>query len=54
LGRRLYGKYLSKETKQLKNRINEIKEHKFDKEFTRLMEMKKDQLKKEYYARDSE
>jgi formate hydrogenlyase subunit 6/NADH:ubiquinone oxidoreductase subunit I len=54
LGRRLYGKYLSKETKQLKNRINEIKEHKFDKEFKRLMEMKKDQLKKEYYARDSE
>ncbi len=54
LGRRLYGKYLSKETKQLKKRINEVKKHKFDKEFDELMEMKKDQLKKEYYARDSE
>lgn len=54
LGRRLYGKYLSKESKHLKKRINEIKRHKFDKDFKRLMEMKKDQLKKEYYARDSE
>jgi len=54
LGRRLYGKYLSKETKQLKKRINEIKKHKFDKEYNELMNMKKDQLKKEYYDRDSE
>jgi len=54
LGRRLYGKYLSKETKQLKKRINEVKKHKFDKEFDELMNMKQDKLKKVYYDRDME
>ena len=54
LGRRLYGKYLSKETKQLKKRINEVKKHKFDKEYDELMNMKKDKLKKVYYDRDME
>ena len=54
LGRRLYGKYLSKESKQLKKRIEEIKKHKYDKEYEELMKMKKELLKKKYYDRDIE
>jgi formate hydrogenlyase subunit 6/NADH:ubiquinone oxidoreductase subunit I len=54
LARRLYGKYLSKESKQLKKRIKEIKEHKYDKEYQEFINMKKQNLKKKYYERDIE
>jgi hypothetical protein len=54
LARRLYGKYLAKESKQLKKRIKEIKEHKYDKEYQELKSMKKEDLKKKYYERDLE
>jgi len=54
LARRLYGKYLAKESKQLKKRIEEIKKHKYDKEYEELMKMKKELLKKKYYDRDLE
>jgi succinate dehydrogenase/fumarate reductase-like Fe-S protein len=54
LARRLYGKYLAKESKQLKKRIKEVKEHKYDKEYQEFMKMKKENLKKKYYERDIE
>jgi len=54
LAKRLYGKYLSKESKQLKNRLKEVKNHKYDKEYKDLMKMLKDKLKKRYYERDTE
>ena len=54
LAKRLYGKYLAKESQQLKKRINEIKQHKYDKEYQELMKMKKEELKKKYYERDLE
>ncbi len=54
LARRLFGKYLAKESKQLKKRIKEVKEHKFDKEYKEFMKMKKEELKKKYYDRDLE
>ncbi|UCC38523.1 MAG: 4Fe-4S dicluster domain-containing protein [Candidatus Aminicenantes bacterium] len=54
LARRLYGKYLAKESKQLKKRIEEVKKHKYDKEYEELIKMKKDKLKKKYYERDLE
>ncbi len=54
LAKRLYGKYLSPESKQLKKRIKEIKEHKYDKEFKEFLKMKKEELKKIYYDRDLE
>ena len=54
LARRLFGKYLAKESKQLKQRIKEVKEHKFDKEYQEFMKMKKEELKKKYYERDLE
>jgi formate hydrogenlyase subunit 6/NADH:ubiquinone oxidoreductase subunit I len=54
LGRRLYGRYLCVKTKQLENRIKEVIENKFDKEFKELIKMKKEDLKKKYYERDME
>jgi succinate dehydrogenase/fumarate reductase-like Fe-S protein len=54
LGRRLFGKYLSKKHEQLDKRIKEVVEKKFDKEFTELMKMSKEELKKKYYERDTE
>lgn len=54
LGRRLFGKYLAKESKQLKKRIREIKSHKFDREYKAMMKMAEKDLKKLYYDRDTE
>ena len=54
LAKRLYGKYLSKKSPELKKRLKEVKAKKFDKEYKELMTMKKDKLKKIYYERDLE
>jgi len=54
LGRRLYGRYLSKKSPELDQRLKEVKAGAFDKEFKQLMKMGRDELKKRYYARDSE
>lgn len=54
LARRLYGRYLSKKSEQLQQRIQEIKKHKYDKEYDTLMSMKPEELKKKYYERDTE
>ncbi len=54
LARRLYGRYLSPESKQLKKRIREVKSQKFDKELKKLVKMEEKALKKLYYDRDME
>jgi heterodisulfide reductase subunit C len=54
LGRRLFGRYKSKESKQLKKRLKEVKDKKYDKEFKKLMKLAKEELKKKYYDRDME
>ena len=54
LAKRLFGKYLSLESKELDKRIKEVKSRKFDKEYKELMKMKKEELKKKYYERDTE
>lgn len=54
LGRRLYGRYLAKESKQLKKRIREVKSCKFDQEYKSMMKMAEKELKKIYYDRDTE
>jgi len=54
LAKRLYGKYLSKKSPELRKRLKEIKSHEFDSEYKELMTMKKDKLKKKYYERDLE
>lgn len=54
LGRRLFGRYLAKESKQLKKRIREVKNRKFDKEYKSMLKMAEKELKKLYYDRDME
>ena len=54
LGRRLYGKYLSKKTESLEKRIQEVKQKKYDKEYKVMMKLNKADLKKKYYERDTE
>lgn len=54
LAKRLYGKYLSQKSPELKKRLTELKAKKFHKEYRELMSMKKDKLKKKYYERDLE
>lgn len=54
LGRRLYGRYLSKKSPELEARLKEIRERKYNREYRELMRMSRDELKKRYYARDTE
>lgn len=54
LGRRLYGRYLAPKSQELEQRLKEVKAKKFDKEYKKMMAMKRDELKKRYYARDTE
>lgn len=54
LAKRLYGKHLSKKSEQLENRIQQVIEKKFDKEFKEMMKMAKEEIKKKYYDRDLE
>lgn len=54
LGRRLYGRYLAPKSPELEQRLKEIKQKKFHKEYKEMMALKRDELKKKYYARDTE
>ncbi|MCP5106869.1 MAG: 4Fe-4S ferredoxin [bacterium] len=54
LCRRLYGKYLSKKSPELQNRIVEVTDRKYDDEYNQFMNMSKEDLKKKYYERDTE
>ena len=54
LGRRLYGRYLRKESKELDQRLREVEERIFDKEYAELMSLGREALSERYYARDTE
>jgi formate hydrogenlyase subunit 6/NADH:ubiquinone oxidoreductase subunit I len=54
LAKRLYGKYLAPKSKELNIRIKEIKKNIYDKEYNDLMTANKEDLEKQYYARDME
>lgn len=54
LARRLYGKYISPASPHLKERNNEIEEHKFDEEIEKLTKTDLEALKKIYSERDIE
>lgn len=54
LAKRLYGKYLSKKSKDLEERLKEIQKNKFEKDYKALMKSTKKDLKKKYYDRDME
>lgn len=54
LSKRLTGRYLRKESKELDDRLEEVRAHKFDAEYAELMVMDKAVLSKLYYDRDIE
>jgi len=54
LGKRLYGRYLHKDSPELETRVDEVKQHKFDAEYVKLMALTKEDLVNLYYARDTE
>ncbi len=54
LAKRLTGRYLRKESKELDDRIVEVRSRKFDAEYAELMVMEGAALSKLYYARDME
>jgi formate hydrogenlyase subunit 6/NADH:ubiquinone oxidoreductase subunit I len=54
LARRLYGRYLAKKSPELEKRLSEVKAKAYDKEYKEMMKMGRDELKKKYYARDTE
>jgi succinate dehydrogenase/fumarate reductase-like Fe-S protein len=54
LARRLYGKYLAPKSKELMNRVEEIKKGKFDLEMSKIVSLPIDELKRLYTNRDIE
>ena len=54
LCKRLYGRYLRKESKELDARLEQVKNGDFDEEYAELMAMNKEGLIKLYYDRDVE
>ena len=46
--------YLSSKSPELEQRLREVKQKKFDKEYKEFMAMAREELKKRYYARDIE
>ena len=54
LAKRLYGRYLRKDSPELAERVKAVEEGAFDAEYAKLMSMNRDALSKLYYARDSE
>jgi ferredoxin len=52
LGRRVYGKYLSKKGKFVEKRLKEIEEGKYEEGYKELMALSKEDLKKRYFERD--
>ncbi|QYZ67281.1 MAG: 4Fe-4S dicluster domain-containing protein [Gammaproteobacteria bacterium (ex Lamellibrachia satsuma)] len=54
LGKRLYGRYLRKESKELDIRIQQIKDREYDGEYAELMSLDRNALSERYYARDTE
>ncbi|MDP2751882.1 MAG: 4Fe-4S dicluster domain-containing protein [Rhodocyclaceae bacterium] len=54
LGRRLYGRYLRKESAGLAERVLAVNAGAFEAEYAEMMSMSREDLSKLYYARDSE
>ena len=54
LAKRLYGRYLRKDSPELAERVKAVEEGAYNAEYAELMSMKREDLSKRYYARDSE
>jgi len=52
LARRLNGKYLMQDSNDLKARVKEIEEQKYEKELIELTKMDKEKVKEKYYSRE--
>ncbi len=52
LAQRLYGKYLAPKSEELTDRIKEIEDGKYQSEIERLKSLDREELSKEYYARE--
>jgi succinate dehydrogenase/fumarate reductase-like Fe-S protein len=54
MAKRLYGRYLRKESPDLLMHVNKVKNGDYEAEYTNMMTMSREDLSKLYYARDSE
>ena len=54
MAKRLYGRYLRKDSPELAVRVRAVEEGAYNKEYAELMSMSREALSKLYYARDSE
>ncbi|MBI5439009.1 MAG: 4Fe-4S dicluster domain-containing protein [Nitrosomonadales bacterium] len=54
MAKRLYGRYLRKDSPELALRVKAVEEGAYNAEYAELMSMKREALSKLYYARDSE
>ncbi|AGA89117.1 hypothetical protein Thimo_0245 [Thioflavicoccus mobilis 8321] len=54
LGKRLYGRYLRKESEELDARLQQVKDGEYGGEYAELMSLGREALSERYYARDME
>ena len=54
LGKRLYGRYLRKESEELDARLQQVQDRAYDDEYAELMSLGREALSERYYARDME
>jgi len=54
MAKRLYGRYLRKDSPELAERVKAVEKGAYNAEYAELMSMKREDLSKRYYARDSE
>ena len=54
MAKRLYGRYLRKDSPELAERVKAVEEGAYQAEYAELMSMSREALSKRYYARDSE
>ena len=54
MAKRLYGRYLRKDSPELAERVKAVEAGAYNAEYAELMSMKREDLSKRYYARDSE
>ena len=54
MAKRLYGRYLRKESPELAERVKAVEDGVYEAEYAEMMSMSREALTKRYYARDSE
>src|SRR3989338_3139924 len=54
MAKRLYGRYLRKDSPELAERVKAVESGAYDAEYAKLMSMSRENLSKRYYARDTE